>query len=59
MDMHLLAALPWLINDNEPAEDFHGARVELAQEVYASEDDTDTVYIKYEKDYAQFTIKNK
>lgn len=55
----LVGSIAVVDNDNEPAEDFHGARVELAQEVYASEDDTDTVYIKYEKGYAQFTIKNK
>ena len=55
----LVGSIAVVDNDNEPAEDFHGARVELAQEVYASEDDTDTVYVKYEKGYAQFTIKNK
>lgn len=55
----LVGSIAVVDNDNEPAEDFHGARVELAQEVYASEYDTDTVYVKYEKGYAQFTIKNK
>ena len=55
----LVGSIAVVDNDNEPAEDFHGARVELAQEVYASDDDTDTVNIKYEKGYAKFTIKNK
>ena len=46
-------------NDKEPSEDFHGARVESGQAVYASEADADTVYVKYEKGYAQFTVKEK
>lgn len=54
----LAGSIAFVDNDNEPTEDFHGARVELAQEVYASEADTETVYVKYEKGYAQFSIKN-
>lgn len=45
-------------NVNEPKEDFHGARVESGQEVYANETDSDTIYIKYESGYARFSIKN-
>ena len=54
----LVGSIAVVDNDNEPAEDFHGARVELAQEVYASEADTENVYVKYEKGYAQFSLKN-
>ena len=46
-------------NDNEPTEDFHGARVELGQEIYASKVNTETIYVKYEKGYAKFAIKNR
>lgn len=46
-------------NNNKPAENFHGARVELEQEVYASKVNAETVYVKYETGYAQFTVKNK
>ena len=53
----LVGSIAVVDNDNEPAEDFHGARVELEQEVYASEANTETVYVKYEKGYAQFTIR--
>ena len=55
----LVGSISVVDNDNEPVEDFHGTRVELDQEVYASEVNTETVYIKYEKGYAQFTIKDK
>ena len=54
----LVGSITVVDNDNEPTEDFHGARVELAQEVYASEADTENVYVKYEKGYAQFSLKN-
>ena len=54
----LVGSIAVVDNDNEPAEDFHGARVELAQEVYASEADAENVYLKYEKGYAQFSLKN-
>lgn len=46
-------------NDNEPIADFQGARVELNQEVYASEVNPGTVYLKYKKGYAQFLVKEK
>ena len=54
----LVGSITVVDNDNEPTEDFHGARVELAQEVYASKADTENVYVKYEKGYAQFSLKN-
>ena len=54
----LVGSIAVVDNDNAPTEDFHGARVELAQEVYASEADTENVYVKYEKGYAQFSLKN-
>ena len=54
----LVGSITVVDNDNEPTEDFHGARVELGQEVYASEANTETVYVKYEKGYAQLSIEN-
>lgn len=44
-------------NINEPEEDLHGARVTLEQEVYANETNQDSIYIKYEKGFAEFTVK--
>lgn len=44
-------------NVNIPQNDFQGARVELKQEVYASEANSDTIYLKYKQGYAQFTVK--
>ena len=55
----LVGSISVVDNDNEPTEDFHGARVELGQEVYASEANADMVYMKYEKDYAQFAVREK
>ena len=43
-------------NVNGPEEDFWGARVDLGQEIYASERDPDTIYVKYDNGYARFTI---
>ena len=57
-DYELAGSVSAVDNDNAPTVDFHGARVELAQEVYASKANTETVYVKYENGYAQFTIKN-
>ena len=53
----LVGSISAVDNDNEPTEDFHGARVELEQEVYASASNAETVYVKYEKGYAQFAIR--
>ena len=53
----LVGSISAVDNVNEPTEDLHGARVELGQEVYASEANTETVYVKYEKGYAQFTVR--
>ncbi len=44
-------------NVNGPKEDFCGARVNLAQEVYADDTNPDTVYVKYKNGYAQFSIR--
>ena len=55
----LVGSISVVDNDNEPTEDFQGARVELGQAVYASEADVDTVYVKYEKGYAQFAVREK
>jgi len=44
-------------NVTEPEEDFHGARVELGQEIYADDSDPNTIYIKYENGYARFSVK--
>lgn len=55
----LVGSISVVDNDNEPTEDFHGARVELGQEVYASEANADMVYMKYEKGYAQFAVREK
>ena len=54
----LVGSITMVDNDNQPTEDLHGARVELEQEIYASETNTETVYIKYENGYAQFSLKN-
>lgn len=51
-----VGSLSAIDNQNEPAEDFCGARVELGQEVYASATNADTVYLKYDQGYAQFSI---
>ena len=55
----LVGSITVVDNDKEPTEDFYGARVDVKQEVYASEADTNTIYVKYEKGYAEFVIKNK
>ncbi len=57
-DYELVGSVSAVDNDNAPTEDFHGAGVGSEQEVYASEVNTETVYVKYENGYAQFTIKN-
>ena len=44
-------------NTAEPAEDFHGARVETGQDIYASDSDPDTIYVEYEKGYAAFSVR--
>ncbi len=53
----LVGSIAVVDNDNAPTENFHGASVELEQEVYASEANPETVYVKYEKGYAQFVIR--
>jgi len=53
----LVGSISAVDNINEPTEDFYGARVESGQEIYASEANTETVYVKYEKGYAQFTMR--
>ena len=46
-------------NNTQPSTDFHGAIVEMEQDVYASKIDSDAIYVKYDKGYARFTTKNK
>ena len=53
----LVGSISVVDNDNAPTEDFHGAGIALEQEVYASETNAETVYVKYEKGYAQFAIR--
>lgn len=53
----LVGCITGVDNDNEPTADFHGARVELNQEIYASDENPSTVYLKYKKGYAQFVVK--
>jgi hypothetical protein len=55
----LVGSITVIDNDNEPTEDFHGSRVELGQEVYASASNAETVYVKYKKGYAKFVVKSK
>lgn len=55
----LVGGITVIDNDNEPTEDFHGSRVELGQEVYASASNAETVYVKYKKGYAKFVVKSK
>ena len=44
-------------NTQAPDTDFCGARVEVGQEIYASESSHDTIYLKYDSGYAQFSIR--
>ena len=44
-------------NTQAPDMDFYGARVVVGQEIYASESSPDTIYLKYESGYAQFSIR--
>ncbi len=44
-------------NTQAPEEDFHGARVDVGQEIYASPDHPGTIYLKYAKGYGQFSTK--
>ena len=44
-------------NTAEPAADFQGARVDIGQDIYASDSDPDTIYVEYEKGYAAFSIR--
>ena len=46
-------------NDNAPSSDLHGAIVEMEQAVYASKSNIDVIYVKYDKGYARFILKNK
>jgi len=55
----LVGSITGVDNENEPAEAFHGASVNLGQEVYASESDSDRVYVKYEKGHARFSVKTE
>ncbi len=43
-------------NTNEPTENFQGARVKVGQEIYASETNSDIIYVKYKNGYARFSI---
>ena len=47
------------IADHEtvPEKDFHGARVDVGQGVYASSKQEDTIYLQYENGYAAFSLK--
>ena len=43
-------------NINYPEDNFYGARVDLGQEVYSLDDNTDCIYVKYRNGYARFVI---
>ena len=40
-----------------PVQNFHGARVEAGQEIYALGTNPDSVYLKYESGYAEFSAR--
>ena len=46
-------------NVNIPQNDFHGARVELMQEIYVLPGIHDTIYVKYDDGYARFSLKEQ
>ena len=46
-------------NENPPASECQGARVEVGQEIYALPGVHDTIYVKYENGYARFSIKKE
>ena len=43
-------------NDKEPSVDWCGSRVDVGQEIYAS-DNSSSIYLKYESGYAEFRAK--
>jgi hypothetical protein len=46
-------------HDSAPVENLQGARVEPEQAVYASEASADIIYVKYQKGYAKFVVKEE
>lgn len=46
-------------NVNIPQNDFHGARVDLMQEIYVLPGIHDTIYVKYDSGYARFSLKQQ
>ncbi len=56
-DYELVGAVADVDNTKAPEQNFHGARVEIGQEIYAHKTETDIIYIKYENGYAKFSIR--
>lgn len=46
-------------NEDTPKYDFHGAQVELGQEIYVLPGIHDTIYVKYEGGYARFSLREE
>lgn len=46
-------------NAHTPETEYHGARVEWGQEIYALPGVHDTIYVKYENGYARFSLKKE
>ena len=44
-------------NENPPSENFSGARVDIGQEIYDSDNDESIIYVGYENGFARFSLK--
>ena len=44
-------------NENPPSENFSGARVDIGQEIYYSDNDETIIYVGYENGSARFSLK--
>jgi len=55
----LVGSIAGVDNEKGPTEEFHGARVEPGQAVYASQTNPSAVYVEYEKGYAEFTVRKE
>ena len=44
-------------NENPPSENFSGARVDIGQEIYYSDNDGAMIYVGYENRFARFSLR--
>lgn len=56
-DYTLVGTVAVADNTKAPEQNFHGARVEIGQEIYAHKTETDTIYIKYKNGFAAFSVR--